>query len=259
MINWKELTKPFNEDELEWRLQSCGEKNGRFWGKVLCYVTNRAIQQRLDDVIGVDNWHNEYKQIDGKEAGMLCGISIRVTHEDGTSEWVTKWDGADNTDIESVKGGLSGAMKRAAVQWGIGRYLYGLKENWAKVSDSGIYNGKTKDGRWFKWNPPELPSWALPNDITLKKTTSQPKETVPQNVAKPSPSQTNVIIDDGLLKLYSNEQDAKTLKDYIEDNINRGVLKGAAKDKALSYADANDVIGMRGALQWCARNQPKAV
>lgn len=49
--------------------------------------------------------------------GVECGISIKI---DG--EWITKWDAAENTQVEAVKGGRSGAMKRAAVQWGIGRY-----------------------------------------------------------------------------------------------------------------------------------------
>ena len=33
------------------------------------------------------------------------------------SEWVTKWDAAENTQVKPSKGGRSGAMKRAAVQW----------------------------------------------------------------------------------------------------------------------------------------------
>ena len=91
------------------------------------------------------------------DGGVLCGISIKINNE-----WITKWDGAENTDIEGVKGGLSGSMKRAAVQWGIGRYLYNLEENWAIVSDNGKFSGKTRDNKWFNWDPPALPAWALP-------------------------------------------------------------------------------------------------
>ena len=39
-------------------------------------------------------------------------------------EWIGKSDGADDSNIEAAKGGLSAALKRAAVQWGIARYLY---------------------------------------------------------------------------------------------------------------------------------------
>ena len=53
------------------------------------------------------------------------------------NEWITKYDGAPNTDIEAVKGGLSDASKRAAVQWGIGRYLYGMESVWVDVEQRG--------------------------------------------------------------------------------------------------------------------------
>lgn len=154
-INFKALQEPFQPDEIEWRLQQSGEKNGRVWGNCVPYVTNRAIQNRLDDVVGPAGWKNHFRA--APDGGVLCGISIRI---DG--EWVTKWDGAENTDIEGVKGGLSASMKRSAVQWGIGRYLYALEESFANVSENGKLRGKTKDGKSFRWDPPPLPEWALP-------------------------------------------------------------------------------------------------
>jgi len=45
--------------------------------------------------------------------------------------------GAENSDIEPVKGGLSDSFKRAAVQWGIGRYLYSLGAVWVDVEQRG--------------------------------------------------------------------------------------------------------------------------
>ena len=50
---------------------------------------------------------------------MICELSINI---DGT--WITKSDGADDSNIEGAKGGISDALKRAAVLFGIGRYLY---------------------------------------------------------------------------------------------------------------------------------------
>lgn len=152
--NFRALQDFFDVDEIEWRLQQAGEKNGKVWAICVPYVTNRAIQTRLDETVGPGNWKNEFRP--GPGGGVLCGISVRV---DG--EWVTKWDGAENTDIEEVKGGLSGAMKRAAVQWGIGRYLYRLEESFGNVHDNGKLRGKTKDGKSFRWDPPQLPAWAL--------------------------------------------------------------------------------------------------
>lgn len=156
----KRLTKPFPPEDIEWRLQSCGKaKTGKLWGKVLAYITSRAVQDRLDEVCGPDGWQTAIRK---EGDAYLCTLSIRVTHEDGTTEWISRTDGADSTDIEAVKGGISGAIKRAAVHFGIGRYLYNLKENWAIIDGNGKFVGKTKDGEWFNWNPPPLPDWAIP-------------------------------------------------------------------------------------------------
>ena len=142
----------------KWRVQSFS----KFKPEATCvaYIDARDLMDRLDEVCGIENWKNDYKP--APDGGILCGISIRI---DG--EWVTKWDGADNTAIDAVKGGLSGSMKRAGVQWGIGRYLYKVKENFAKISPAGELKGSYKDKKTnqycsFKWTPPQLPKWALP-------------------------------------------------------------------------------------------------
>jgi len=153
------LKEPFPASDIEWRVQRSGVKNGKPWAMVLAYVTNRAIMDRLDDVCGPENWKNCFET--GPDGGVLCGISIKCG-----GEWVTKYDGASNTDIESVKGGLSSAQKRAGSQWGIGRYLYNLDTGFANIDQRGRFSAKAKDEAkkdvWFKWNSPELPEWALP-------------------------------------------------------------------------------------------------
>jgi len=150
------LKKPFKEEEIEWRIQQSGNKNGKVWAKCLAYVTSRAIQDRLDEVFGPSCWQNSFVET---SSGFICGIGV---FEDLHNGWIWKYDGADKSDIEPFKGGLSGAMKRAAVHWGIGRYLYNLEEGWADVRDDGKYYAKTKEGVAFHWNPPQLPEWALP-------------------------------------------------------------------------------------------------
>lgn len=155
MSDLSKLRDPFPADDVEWRVGRAGKTDSGVWAMCLAYINNRAIMERLDEVCGPENWRNEYRE--APAGGVLCGLSIRCGEE-----WVTKWDGADNTDMEAVKGGLSGAMKRAGAQWGIGRYLYNLPEGWAKISANGAHFGKIKDGPSFKWDPPDLPPWALP-------------------------------------------------------------------------------------------------
>lgn len=129
-----ELAKPFAPEDLEWRLQKADE-NGR-WGIAVPYVTNRAIQARLDEVVGPENWYNEFKPWhgNGKKEAQICGISIYFEER---GQFITKWDGAEDSDIEPVKGGLSDSMKRAAVQWGIGRTLYNMDTVFVNVERLG--------------------------------------------------------------------------------------------------------------------------
>lgn len=158
-MNLARLKEPFAPKEIEWRVQRAGKNGDKMWALVLAYIDNRAIMDRLDDVCGPENWKNEFAP--APNGGVLCGLSIRIN-----GEWVTKWDGADKTDIEATKGGLSNAMKRAGSQWGIGRYLYDLEETFVQVVAKGgkgdkRINDEKKGVKGF-WTPPELPSWALP-------------------------------------------------------------------------------------------------
>jgi len=118
-----ELSKPFAAHEVDWRLQHSTKDKTR--GLAVPYIDSRAIQRRLDETVGPFHWQNCFSEWQGKS--QLCGLSI-LCEERG--EWVTKWDGAEQSDIEAVKGGLSDSFKRAAVHWGIGRYLYGMEGVW---------------------------------------------------------------------------------------------------------------------------------
>ena len=185
----EQLKRPFLASEIEWRVQSGGVKNGKPWAMVLAYVTNRAIMDRLDEVFGVGGWKNEFLPTPSMD-GVMCGISAKI---DG--EWVTKYDGAQNTDIEAVKGGLSSAMKRTAVQFGIGRYLYHLDVAFANIVDmrgGNALSGMVKDKQanknvYFNYNPPELAPFALPilhSQIKLIETKAKEKSIEVDDILK---------------------------------------------------------------------------
>lgn len=121
----KRLQAPFLSGEIEWRLQNTTQDGSR--GLAVPYVDNRAIQNRLDEIFTPFGWKNDFTQWQGGNS-QLCSISVLQN-----GEWITKTDGAENTDIEPIKGGLSDSMKRAAVQFGIGRYLYQMEGVWVEV------------------------------------------------------------------------------------------------------------------------------
>tara|TARA_R110000787_G_scaffold89251_3_gene189022 strand:+ start:7540 stop:8370 length:831 start_codon:yes stop_codon:yes gene_type:complete len=119
------LRRPFVDEEVFWRAQTVS-KNGS--AMILAYVDSRAVQQRLDDALGPHNWQTSIK-VDGPKN--LAGIGILIN-----GDWVWKWDGAGDTAIESSKGGISDAIKRACVLWGMARHLYDLPTTWSKVEDN---------------------------------------------------------------------------------------------------------------------------
>jgi hypothetical protein len=166
-MNLADLAVPFPANEVKWRIQRAGTKrDGGIWAAAVAYIDNREIMERLDAVVGPGKWRNEYRFEPGT---VLCGLSIKVNDE-GFEEWVTKWDGVpskgDGGEL-AIKGALSGAMKRAATHWGIGRYLYELREGFVTIAPESDRNARYqpgKEGKYppFKWHPPALPEWALP-------------------------------------------------------------------------------------------------
>jgi len=106
----KELAKPFPPDKIKWR------KGGNGY---LAYIDARHLMNRLDEVVGPENWEDSYEET--PKGRVLCKLSLCI---DG--QWISKSDGAGDTAFEGEKGGISDAFKRAGVKWGIGRYLYEL-------------------------------------------------------------------------------------------------------------------------------------
>jgi hypothetical protein len=234
-VNLEKLKEPFAPSDVSWRIGQAGKKqNGDIWAKVLAYIDNRNIQDRLDSVVGPANWKNEYAK--GPEGGVLCGLSIKV---DG--EWITKWDGAENSDIEAVKGGLSDAMKRAAVQWGIGRYLYELGENWADIVDQktqGAHyaNCKVKvkgQEEWasFHWLPPR---GVLPEAVKAKEIAATVPSTTTGDKLPPKEKSAFQRAKEEIVKAVRTHDEGylNTISQLIEQRVREGIIS-ADEDKRL--------------------------
>lgn len=124
----EKLKEKFDEKDLEFRVGATN--SDKTMGLALAYVQARAIQNRLDEVVGIENWKVSYREIQG---GFLCTLSIRINNE-----WISKEDGANVTEFESVKGGISNAFKRVASSgFGIGRYLYNARNSWYPIKKQG--------------------------------------------------------------------------------------------------------------------------
>ena len=130
-INMDGLRAPFNPTLISFRVGATN--NDKTKGIALAYLTARDVMERLDNVCGPANWQCRYPFTG------CCDIGIRIN-----GEWVWKANGAGQTDIEGDKGIFSDAFKRAAVLWGIGRYLYDLPNTWFPIEAHGRSYGFTK-------------------------------------------------------------------------------------------------------------------
>jgi hypothetical protein len=151
------LKEPFPADQIHWRVGATTKDKKK--GMALAYLDARDVMDRLDAVVGPQNWSDTYCEVNGVT---VCTISIRLDWEYGPG--VSKSDGAGATDVEGEKGALSDAFKRCAVKFGVGRYLYRLPSKWAELNDRG-----------YIINPPSLPTWALPVSTEDKAVSATPK------------------------------------------------------------------------------------
>ncbi len=177
---WAGLREPFHPKYVKFRVGSISTYGATPSAQLLAYIDARAVMRRLDQVVGAACWEDSYTP--GPVGGVLC--TLRIWCGD---RWVQKQDVGTASDFEAEKGVNSDAFKRAAVKWGIGRYLHDLDGPWIDVQQRKIQNGiriyqraDTRKNRpevkgWCA--RPELPRWALP----------QPQQPQPQPEPPPAP------------------------------------------------------------------------
>jgi hypothetical protein len=161
------LAEPFEPREVKFKPQMV--KNNRCLA--MAYIDARLIQDRLDDVLGVENWEDVYEIL--PDGSVMCKLRCKLGEQ-----WITKTDVGSPSEQpdqgDRLKAAFSDALKRAAVKFGIGRYLYRLPASWAD------YDAVKKQ----IVAPPQLPAWAVPKAKAAPPTApaTPPKE----KAAKPS-------------------------------------------------------------------------
>ena len=108
----------------QWRVQSFS----KFKPACSCvaYIDARQVMDLLDSVCGAENWQSDYKEVKGN---MFAGIGININ-----GNWVWKWDCGTESQTEKEKGEASDSFKRAAVKWGVGRFLYEMEIKYLKAN-----------------------------------------------------------------------------------------------------------------------------
>jgi hypothetical protein len=117
------LQRPFTEDEVKFKPQTA--KGNR--ALAVAYIDARLVAARLDEVFGPGGWESGVVVM--PSGGVLCTIRVVI---DGN--WVKREDFGAPSDQKDpndrLKAAVSDGLKRAAVQFGIGRYLYGIDCGW---------------------------------------------------------------------------------------------------------------------------------
>jgi len=112
----------------KWRVQS----SKQYSTDLVAYIDARDVEDLFDEVCGPENWCCDFKTAGTQ---MICSIGIFIK-----GKWVYKSDGGSASNIEAEKGLLSDSFKRAAVKWGVGRFLYRLEIFKLASIDSGRKN-----------------------------------------------------------------------------------------------------------------------
>jgi hypothetical protein len=147
----RQLREPFAIDEVSFKPQAVSGNRAL----AIAYIDARCVMERLDEVMGIDGWKDEYAAL--SDGNVQCILSLRIG-----DEWIPKQDvGGPSEQPDSgdkMKAAVSDAIKRTAVKWGIGRYLYDLPKQWCDYD--------TQKRQFVK--KPALPDWACPRSQTVR-------------------------------------------------------------------------------------------
>lgn len=117
----------------KWRVQGANKDKTKV--QVTAYIDARQVQDLLDQHCE-HGWSSAFRDVAG---GVFCSIQI---HGPDGELWVREDAGnriEDNSQDQMFEQGFkaaaSDALKRAAVQFGIGRFLYDIEKVWLPCND----------------------------------------------------------------------------------------------------------------------------
>ncbi len=183
----------------KWRVQESKEHGAN----CVAYIDARDVMDRLDEVVGMGNWQSKYESHNGN---LYCAIGIKIS-----DSWVWKTDCGSESNIEKEKGEASDALKRAAVQWGIGRFLYNLPierlKTKAHTSGNNTKYFPCDDKGNILWSKEDLTAYIQSKGKQTTKTQAQKPET---------PKSKPVLTADKVDKAVEAAKAAKKGIEYIE-------------------------------------------
>lgn len=196
---------------------------------LLWYVDARAIMDRLDQVVGPENWNYSWHSVPTVEGRVAVHGQLRVYD-------VTKEDvGEAQNEDEPFKSAVSDAFKRCGVHFGLARYLYSMPQTWWPYD---------KSRRRFS-NPSELdafiedvvdkliqangdPSQLNPRELQIEATSASGRSGQ-QPVSDSTPAQQERIRDMQIQKFGTSPESRKRYDDFQKGAIGRTCRRSELK------------------------------
>lgn len=188
------LAEPFHPADIRWKVVATNKDKTKCL--VVPYYDVRLVYDRLDTVVGIEDWQISHTALPG--GGIVTELGIRMRNEQGQAgDWIWKADvgfvdrdtredkkqGGTGVKPEEkavkIKGDATDGAKRAAALWGIGRcYWMVPRTNWLP------FNAASRRAE----GTPTLPQFALP--YAMRKT----EKMLPQSeLAKQADPETGVL------------------------------------------------------------------
>lgn len=109
------LRAPFPPGVEQYRVGPTWEQGGDRFTRPLAYIDARAVFARLDEAVGHDNWASDIERLG--PGVYICRLTVCGVIRADVGQ-------AGDNEGEKEKSGVSDAIKRAAVSFGVGAYLY---------------------------------------------------------------------------------------------------------------------------------------
>lgn len=200
----------------KWRVQSFSKNKAS--ATCVAYVDARAVMDRLDEVVGPENWTCRYEQI---KNNLYCYIGIYIN-----GRLIEKSDCGTESNVDKEKGESSDAFKRAAVKWAIGRFLYDLPMQYLPASEK-----KASNNYPFVVDDSGKQVWDLTSHINNKLNKNNKLQTKKETSKQDSEEEIENQRVLGLIKTINACMDIDVLRKINTDN--EGLGKKRADNKAL--------------------------
>ena len=135
-MDWNEVRKrlkePFPDDAISW--VPVQERKDKTRAQIAPYVERWRIEERLDEVVGVENWRAEYEhvQLGPDDFKVRCRLTVLGVTKENVGEWST------------LSGAYTKSFRRVAENFGVGRHVRALEPVWVSKGKDGKYRPPKK-------------------------------------------------------------------------------------------------------------------